>query len=51
MERSKDPFAVTPLLGVNAPDVVAFEFYLLSIFVEALDVLLSPEVVPDLTEV
>jgi hypothetical protein len=23
MERSEDPFAVTPLLGVDVPDVVA----------------------------
>lgn len=50
MEWSESPFAIAALLGINGPDVVGFRFGLLSILVETLNMLLFPEVVPDLIE-
>jgi hypothetical protein len=50
MEWSEDPVAIAPLLGVDVPDVIAFRFGFLAVLIETLNILLSPEVVPDLIE-
>ena len=48
VERPELPLAIARLLRLDIPDVVALGLRLLTVLVEAEDVLLPPEVVPDL---
>lgn len=48
MERAELPCAFANFPGLYIPDMIAFGFDLPSIFVESENVLLSPEIVPDL---
>lgn len=48
MERAEFPFAVAELFRFNVPDMISFRFCFLSVLVEAQDVMLTPEIIPDL---
>jgi hypothetical protein len=48
MEGPEFPFAITSLFSLDVPDVIAFGFGLFSIFVEAENIRLTPEIVANL---
>ena len=50
MERSELPFAIAQLAGFHIPDVIPFRLSLFTVLVEARNIWVRPEIIPNLDD-